>query len=105
MILLLAGLALAALTGFALWRVTERVWHLLVIAVLALPLMVLLATTVTGDVSRYLPAGTFSDGPAGKDEIILVGAAATTLLAVLLAACLFGLGKAVWRRRRSRGAA
>jgi hypothetical protein len=104
MILLLAGLALTALTGFALWRVTERAWHLLVVAVLALPLMASLAATVTGDVSRYLPGGMFSEGPGGKNEIILVSAGATMLLAVLLAACLFGFGKAAWRRWRSRRA-
>ena len=68
MTLLLAGIALAALAGFAVWCVTERPWHYLVIAALTVPLLPMFATTITGDVSAHLPGSMFSDGPGGKDE-------------------------------------
>ena len=103
MILILAGLALAVLAGLSVWRVADRWWHLGVIVLIALPLLRLFARTVTGDVSRYLPAGMFSEGAAGKDEIILASVAATVLLAVLLATGLFALAKAVWRLARRSG--
>ena len=101
MTLLLAGLALAALAGFAVWCVTERPWHYLVIAALTVPLLPMFATTINGDVSAHLPGSMFSDGPGGKDEVIIASVAATVLLAVLLAAGVFGAGKAMWRRLAS----
>ena len=100
MMLALAGLALATLTGFLVWRVAERFWHVLIIAALAVPLMRMLAATITGDVSRHLPAWMFSDGADGKDEVIFASVAATLLLAILLAASIFGVAKAAWRRWR-----
>jgi hypothetical protein len=53
-------------------------------------------------VSRYLPAGTFAGGSEGKDQIVMASAVATILLAVMLAACMFGAAKAGWRMLRRR---
>jgi hypothetical protein len=55
-------------------------------------------------VSRILPAGTFADGIEGKDQIAMASAAATILLAVMLAACAFGAAKAKtgWRKLHRR---
>jgi hypothetical protein len=100
MTLTLSGVAVAVLTAFLVWSMIDRLWHLLVIAVLAVPLLPLLAATVTGDVSRYLPAWMFSDGAGGKNEVIFASVAATLLLAILLAAGVFGAAKAGWRRWR-----
>ena len=43
------------------------------VALLSVVLVPVLVTLVFGDVSRLLPAGAFSDGPEGKDQIILAG--------------------------------
>ena len=95
--LAIAGLALAVLAGLAVWIVTGRFWHLLVIASIAVPLMPLLATTLTGDVSRHAPGWMFADTSRGKDEVVIASVAATFFIAILLAALAFGLGRAVWR--------
>jgi hypothetical protein len=99
MMLVVAGLMLVALTGLTVWFAAGRCRHLGIIALAAVPLVPLLASTVTGDVSRYLPAPLFSDDAAGKDEVIVASAVATVLLSVMLAAGVFAAGKALWRRR------
>jgi hypothetical protein len=71
-------------------------------AALAVAFLPLVAGTPAGEVSRILPAGTFAQGIEGKDQIAMVSAAATVLLAVMLAACVFGAAKATWRRMRRR---
>ena len=95
MALAFAGVMLTALAGFAVWSVAQRVRHVVLIAALAILLMPLLAYTITGDVSRYLPAGMFRDGISGKDDVILASVAATLLLAVLLATFVVATGRAV----------
>ena len=100
MMLAIAGVALLALTVFAVWSVAERAWHVAAIGALAAPLLPLFARTVTGDVSAHLPPWMFSDAASGKDDVAIASVSATLLLAVLLAACVFGGAKAVWRRRR-----
>lgn len=104
MLLLIAGLGLVALTVFAVWRVSSRAWHYIAIAVLALALMPLFASTVTGDVSRYLPGAMFADDASGKDQVILASVVATAALAVLAAAGVFALAQTLWRRVRPDGA-
>lgn len=103
MALAVAGLLLTALAGFLVWRVAERVWHLVVIAILAVPLMPLFAVSVTGDVSRYLPDWMMSD--ADKDGVIIASVAATLLLAVIVAAAVFGVARLAWRGVRGAGSA
>lgn len=95
MALLAAGLLLTLMTGLLVWIVVERVWHLVAIAVLAVPLMPLFALSITGDVSRHLPDWLASD--ADKDAIIVANVAATLLLAIIVATGAFGIGKLVWR--------
>lgn len=100
MLLLVSGLGLAVITSFAVRRAAARGWHYAAIAALAVALMPLLATTITGDVSRHLPAAMFSDGPDGKDDVVMASVAATVLLALLFAATAFGTARLVWRRTR-----
>jgi hypothetical protein len=99
MALVLAGLLLTALAGLLVWRVAERFWHIVAIAILAVPLMPLFALSITGDVSQYLPDWLASD--ADKDAIIVASVAATLLLAVIVATAVFGVGKLAWRNMRS----
>ena len=104
MALTITGLALAVLTGWLVWRAADRFWHLAVIAVLAVPLMPLLATTITGDVSSHLPGWMFADDASGKGDVIVASVAATVLLAVVLAACVFAVAKTIRRAASSRRA-
>ncbi len=97
MTLAIVGLALLALTGYLVWCVANRLWHLLAIIVMAALLFPVVATRLTGDVSFYFPAGTFSEGIDGKDQIVLASAIATMLIATILAACAWGAAKTVWR--------
>ena len=102
MTLAIAGLALTALAGLVVWRAVDRLWHGLAIAALAVAFLPLVAGTPAGDVSRVLPGGTFATGMDGKDQIAMASGVATILLAVMLAACVFGASKAAWRRMRRR---
>lgn len=100
--LAIAGLVLAPLAGFLVWSAADRLWHGIVIATLAVAMLPWLAGTPAGDVSRILPAGTFADGIEGKDQIAMASAAATILLAVMLAACALGAAKTGWRKLHRR---
>jgi hypothetical protein len=72
-------------------RLSVRDWkEALAIGALTLALMPLLATRVFGDVSRFLPAGLFSDGLAGKDQIIFTSAFCTLFGAIILATAIVG---------------
>ena len=101
MALTIAGFLLAALTGFLVWRAADRFWHFLVIFALAAALFPLVAQGPAGDVSRFLPAGIFSEGADGKDQIVLASAAATVLMSAVLAAGLWTIAIVVWRRMRA----
>ena len=101
MTLVIAGLALTVLAGFV-WRAADRLWHAIAIAALAVVFLPLVAGTPAGDVSRILPAGAFAHGIEGKDQIAMASMAATVLLPVMLAACVFAAAKAAWRRMRRR---
>lgn len=82
-LLIAIALVIAAATSL---RLSARDWkEVLAIGVLTLPLMPLLATRVFGDVSRFLPAHMFSDGLAGKEQIILTSAFCTLFGAIILA--------------------
>jgi len=101
MTLAIAGLMLIAISCFSVWWAANRFWHALVILVLAILLFPLVASQISGDVSRYLPIETFSEGADGKDQIVLASAMATALIAVILASCVWGAGKTAWRRARN----
>ena len=97
MILAAYCLALAGLAGLAAWCAATRWWHYLVMAVVWVPLFPLVATRLMGDVSRYLPAGTFSDDSSGKDEIVLASIYSTVMLALIFAAFALWVVSAGWR--------
>ena len=86
MILTVYCLAFAGLAALAAWCAATRWCHYLVLAVAWVPLFPLVATRLMGDVSRYLPEGTFSEGSRGKDEIVLASIYSTFMLALIIAA-------------------
>lgn len=88
---------MAALAAFLVWRAADRIWDYLVIAALTIAAFSFVATRLTGDMSRYLPENTFSEGADGKDQIIIVSALSTILVAVMLAAVFWLLVKTGWR--------
>src|SRR5262245_49274525 len=90
-------LMLGAIGLFAWWAAL-RWWDYLIIAALTVLLFPLIARTFTGDLSRYLPSGVWSEGAEGKDEIILVSIAATLVVAATAAAAVVGLTRRAWRR-------
>ena len=100
MLVLLAALALPALTAWLVWRATSRPWHLLPILGLTLLILPVLATNLTGDMSRYLPRAMFADDAAGKDQVVLASAAASICVAAVLAAGLWALALMVFHRCR-----
>ncbi len=81
-------LAFAAATIVLIRSAIRRWWEygllLLVAAILSKPLYDL----VSGDVSRYLPGFLWSDGPDGKDQIILASIASTIILPLIVSAAL-----------------
>ena len=98
MVLAAFMIALAVLAGLTVWCAVARWWHVAVILLGALPLFPLIARTLTGDLSRDLPEGTFAAGAEGKDQIILVSAYATIAVAIMAAALLFWIVRVVLRR-------
>lgn len=82
----------------ALVRCGVREWPVAAVMLVTAALLVRPALSVTGDVSRYLPGWLFSDGPEGKDQIIIASAASTLLLALIGAAAL----ACAWRRFNER---
>jgi hypothetical protein len=102
-ILAIAGILVTALAAWSVWRASDRLWHAAVIVIVAVLLFPLTATSrLTGDVSRHLPAATFPEGLEGKDQIVVASVAASFLLALILASCLWAAGKFAWRRLRAR---
>ena len=97
MILAAYCLTLAGLAGLVAWCAATRWWHYLVMAVVSVPLFPLVATRLMGDVSRYLPPGTFSDDSSGKDEIIVVSIYSTVMLAFIFAALALWAIRIGWR--------
>jgi len=98
MVLVTAGLVLAALTALCVWRAADRFWHGLLIVLLGLILFPVVASWLTGDVSRYLPAGSFSEGADGKDQIVFASVTVTLFVAVMLVACIWAVVAAICRR-------
>ncbi|HLL28896.1 MAG TPA: hypothetical protein VKT73_14760 [Xanthobacteraceae bacterium] len=84
----------------ALHFCARRWWDYLAVAVLTVLLFPLLANSITGDISRYVPLGAFSEGGDGKDQIIIASIASTILAGVILAACLVWAARWCWQRLR-----
>ena len=104
MVLAAFMIALAVLAGLTVWCAVARWWHVAVILLGALLLFPLIARTLTGDLSRDLPEGTFAAAPRAKDQIILVSAYATIAVAIMAAALLFWIVRAALRRAARAGA-
>ncbi|HXX07398.1 MAG TPA: hypothetical protein VEJ43_04915 [Pseudolabrys sp.] len=98
MALVTLGLMLTAFAALCVWLAADRLWHGLLILVLGLILFPVVASWLTGDVSRYFPAGSFPEGADGKDQIVLASATATIFVAFMLAACIWAAAAAIWRR-------
>jgi hypothetical protein len=94
------GLVLLAVAVLAIRIGARRWWDYPIIAVLTVLLFPFLERTITGDVSRYTPPGAFSEGGAGKDQIIIASVLATILGGVILAACMLWAAHGCWRRLR-----
>jgi len=97
MILAIYCLALGGLAALAAWCAATRWWHYLAMAVICVPLFPLIATRLTGDVSRYLPEGTFSESSSGKDEIVLASVYSTVMVALIFAALALWVVRVGWR--------
>src|SRR5262249_25137112 len=99
MVLVIAGSFLATLTGLPRLARRRRVlaWFVIILA-MAAALFPLVDGPLTGDVSRYLPAGTFSEDRHGKDPIVLASAAPTNLFSLVLAGVAWSMAVAVLRR-------
>lgn len=85
------------LAGLVVWLSVSRSWHVVVVAVLWVPLFPFVSRWLTGDASRYLPKGAFSDGPAGEDEVVLTSALSTVIVSVTLAAALLWSARLLWQ--------
>ena len=81
----------------------RRLGHVAAVVLIAILLFPLTATYLTGDVSRWLPAGTFAAGADGKDQIVVASALATILAALLLATLVWRVLMFLWRRLRASG--
>jgi hypothetical protein len=98
---ILIGVVFFAVSVVAL-HFAARDWRSgIAILVVSLPLMPLLAMTVFGDVSRYVPAGMFSDGPDGVGQIVISGALLMLFGAIILSCVVVGLANIVVRTFRS----
>src|SRR6266446_3415800 len=103
MMLAIYGIALSAVAGLLVWCASARCRYILVIAVLWIPFFPLVARWLTGDVSHYLPQGTFSEGAQGKDEIVIASAYSTIMVAIVIAALLFWAIRTGWKLIKDRG--
>jgi hypothetical protein len=86
-----------ALAGVLVRYAARRWMDYFIILVAALALLEPIAASIAGDVSRYLPAATFSPGPAGKDQIVLASAATAVFSAPAVAATGLMLVQWLWR--------
>jgi hypothetical protein len=91
------ALVLIALAVAACLAAMRGLGSTLAVALLSFPAMWFLARYVFGDASVYLPSSTFSNGPDGKDQIIVVSILCTVMGGIIIAACL------VWLIRRLDG--
>ena len=78
--------SLLAASIYLVRKGVRRWWDYLLIGGLAMAPVRPILMIATGDVSAWLPGGIWSDGPDGKDQIIVANAVATVLLPLALAA-------------------
>jgi hypothetical protein len=87
-------------TGLCAWWAARRWWDYLIVATFTVVLFLPVSQLVS-DVFSSLPRWLWSEGPAGKDEGVLVSVAGTLLLSTVVAAAIVGLANRIaWRVRR-----
>ena len=94
--------ALLGLVSIAVVRLCARGWKsAIAIVPLVIVLLPPLAKYVFGDVSVFLPAGLFSDGANGKDQIIIACILFTFFGAIVLAALIVAVANKLILNGRS----
>jgi hypothetical protein len=78
--------SLSAAAFYLMRKGVRRWWEYVIVAVLTAVLVRPVLKTVTGDISKWLPYGIWSDTTDGKDQIIIASAASTILIPLVLAA-------------------
>lgn len=58
------------------------------------------STWLVGDVSRYLPAGTFLEGPERQEQVAITSILSSFVVSVVLAAALQWFFRRAWARLR-----
>jgi hypothetical protein len=91
-------LVFVVIAVLAIRRATRRWWDYLIVLVLAV-ILIKPFYALTGDVSALLP-DVWTDGPVGKDQIILVSIAATFLWPVIAAALAMWGSRAIMGKMR-----
>jgi hypothetical protein len=87
----------AVAAAFAIGYAARRWADYFIILFGALALLPFIAGSLGGDVSRFLPASTFSPGTDGKDQIVLASAVTALLAAPVLAAAGLIIAQRLWR--------
>jgi len=96
MLLAIYALALALIAGTVLWFSVSRWWHAAIVALLWIPLFTPVAWWLIGDVSRYLPARTFLEGPERQEQVALTSIFSSVVVSLVLAAALQCLLRWAW---------
>jgi hypothetical protein len=77
--------SLLAVCVILIRRAALRWWEYFVALGLTVALIRPVYATATGDISEWLPAGFWSDGFDGKDQIIIASVASTVLIPLVIA--------------------
>jgi hypothetical protein len=99
--LLLIAVAPPVAAMVALILSVRRRKDAIAIALLAPAFLPLLVITALTDVSRFLPAHMFLDGPAGRDQIIFASLLSASCGAVILASAMVAAMRTVFRTARA----
>jgi hypothetical protein len=86
MLLAIYAIVLALIAGTVLWFSISRWRHAAIVAVLWIALFTPVAWWLIGDVSRYLPAGTFLEGPERQEQVAITSILSSAGVSVVLAA-------------------
>jgi hypothetical protein len=85
--------SLLAISVILMRRAALRWWQYFVVFALTAALVRPVLKTVTGDLSVWFPAGIWSDGFDGKDQIIIASAASTVLIPLVIASAIVCVAK------------
>jgi len=94
------ALVLLVIAGFAVRAFARRWWDYPLTALFTVLLFPVLANSITGDISRYVPLSAFDEGGYGKDQIVIASILSTVLVGVILSAGAIGLVRWGWQRLR-----